>query len=541
MVKQGVEQNGRLNEHPLGELMREATVAGLSGAFRLAQTRVKSVVYFEAGKLVVAVSNIHAHRLSEIALKWNFISQQQLATVSKKLTDAQLGLALVESGVLTTETLSQLFSLQAASVLRPMLLWIEGTWSFDPRVRLVEEIEMQLDMGTLFIESARRLPPDFVAKRFSNTNEMLFVNMTPPMDVALQPAEGFVLSRISPGGIRLHELLSISGLPEVETLASLYALALSGFLDRDRWPRAFTDETLARFKAVDEAVLKTKSETVATTVPAKEKVVSSVAPDAPVAEPEVDKQQEIDTFFFRVECAEDFYEVLAVTRSADATAIKRAYHGLARRFHPDRFHQDAGSPLHARLQATFARVAQAYETLKDSKSRSSYDLRLQAEKRMRAPGSFSTGSSQTMNTGQQHPQSQARVENKNSGPDQSAAPQDAEEVFQNGLLALKAGNMSHAVALLAEAVRREPKEARYRAYYGRSLSGNKQMRHQAEAELKMAISLDENNASYRLMLAELYVEYGMKRRAQGEAQRVLVVDPYNVEALRLLQTLSSGS
>lgn len=538
MVKQGVEQNGHLSQHPLGELIREAAAEGLSGAFRLAQTRVKSVVYFDAGNLVFAVSNVRAHRLSESARKWNFVSQQQLTVAGTHTSDAQLGVALVETGALTNDSLSELFSLQAASVLRPMLMWTEGTWSFDPRVRLAEDVHTQLNLRELLIESARRLPPDFIAGRFGNTNELLYVNMKPPMDVALQPVEGFVLSRISPGGMRLHELLSISGLPESETFGSLYALALGGFLDRERWRRAFSDETIARFRAVDAAVLKTQSESVASGDPVRPKA-APVVPDVKEPEPEIDKQEEINRFFFRVEAAEDFYEVLAVTRSADSIAVKKAYHAIAKQFHPDIFHQEAGSPLHARLQTTFARVAQAYEMLKDSKLRASYDLRLQAEKRMRRPGSFSSGASTTPDTSQPRAESQAKSGSNSGAQDQNSKPQEAEETFQRGMAALDSGNLPLAVALLAEAVRREPNEARYRAYYGRSLASNKQTRLKAEVEFKAAISRDTNNAAYRLMLAELYRDNGMKRRAQGEAQHVLVVDPFNVEALRLLQELDS--
>ena len=112
-----------------------------------------------------------------------------------------------------------------------------------------------------------------------------------------------------------------------------------------------------------------------------------------------------------------------------------------------------------------------------------------------------------------------------------------EESFKRGVAALNAGNSALAIPLLADVARRMPREARFRAYYGRSLSANKQKRHQAEAELKAAISLDENNALYRVMLAELYRDLGMKRRAQGEAQRALSLDPHNADVKRLVEEL----
>jgi curved DNA-binding protein CbpA len=537
MVKQGVEQNGLLSQHPLGELIRESASVGLSGAFRLTQAVVKSVVYFDAGKVVFAVSNVRSHRLSESARKWNFVSDQQLTAAGEHPSDVKLGLALVELGALTPERLQELFSLQAASVLRPMLLWTEGDWIFDPRVRLAENVRAQLDLGPLLMESARRLPNEFAATRFSNTNEVISLHASPPADLALQPIEAFVLSRVDAAGMHLHELLSISGLPEEETLSSVYTLAISGFLDRGWWPRAFTEHSLSTFRAVDAAVKKNQQESVETESPFETKTTPAVAQEVKKPEPEVDKQEELERFFSRVEAAEDFYDVLAVTRSADAATIKRTYHSLARRFHPDIFHQDAGTPLHTRLQASFARVAQAYEMLKDSKLRASYDLRLQAEKRMRKPSTVTSGMSSTAPPQGTHTDSSAQNAPTFSGP--SAIPHDAEDAFQKGVSALDLGNIAAAVAFLAEAVRREPDVARYRGFYGRALAHNKQMRHQAETELKAAISLENSNPVFRLMLADLYRAHGMKRRAQGEAQRVLVIDPFNVDALRLLESLTT--
>jgi curved DNA-binding protein CbpA len=187
--------------------------------------------------------------------------------------------------------------------------------------------------------------------------------------------------------------------------------------------------------------------------------------------------------------------------------------------------------LHARLQTSFARVAQAYETLRDTKLRMAYDQRLEAQRKMRRASSM---------TGAQGGVKQAGAENRagQTGAGQSGSVlQEAEESFQRGMAALKLGNSALAMSLLGEAARRVPGQARYRAYYGRSLSCNKQTLHQAEAELKAGISLDAGNASYRVMLGELYRDLGMKRRAQGEAQRALSIDPQNADAKRLLEEL----
>lgn len=64
--------------------------------------------------------------------------------------------------------------------------------------------------------------------------------------------------------------------------------------------------------------------------------------------------------------AQDFYELLGVTRDADASEIKRAYRKQARALHPDV--SDAPD-----AEERFRRVTEAYEVLSDDQRRATYD------------------------------------------------------------------------------------------------------------------------------------------------------------------------
>jgi molecular chaperone DnaJ len=63
----------------------------------------------------------------------------------------------------------------------------------------------------------------------------------------------------------------------------------------------------------------------------------------------------------------DYYEILGVTRTADATEIKKAYRRLAMEHHPDR------NPDDKMAEERFKEAAEAYEVLSDDDKRAHYD------------------------------------------------------------------------------------------------------------------------------------------------------------------------
>ena len=62
----------------------------------------------------------------------------------------------------------------------------------------------------------------------------------------------------------------------------------------------------------------------------------------------------------------DFYQILGVSRDADADTLKRAYRKLARQYHPD-INKDAGA------EEKFKEIGKAYEALADPETRARYD------------------------------------------------------------------------------------------------------------------------------------------------------------------------
>ncbi len=70
--------------------------------------------------------------------------------------------------------------------------------------------------------------------------------------------------------------------------------------------------------------------------------------------------------------AEDYYQILGVSRSASTEEIQKAYRKLARKYHPD-LYSDADAREQGRAKTQFQKVQRAYEVLNDPEKRRMYD------------------------------------------------------------------------------------------------------------------------------------------------------------------------
>lgn len=68
-----------------------------------------------------------------------------------------------------------------------------------------------------------------------------------------------------------------------------------------------------------------------------------------------------------VSAKRDYYEVLGISKTADASAIKKAYRKLAKKYHPD------SNPGNKAAAEKFKEVTEAYDVLGDEKKRKLYD------------------------------------------------------------------------------------------------------------------------------------------------------------------------
>src|SRR5688572_27352392 len=286
---------GQLAQKPVAELIREIGEASASGALRLARDRAKAVVYFENGDVAFAASNIRAHRLVEFLKRTGILDESAAGSFAPIATDDEVLNILVQSRRIRADRVGTIRAGHVAEVLRGVLLWTDGDWQFDPRVRIAGDTRVAIDVRRLLLESTRHLPATYLSSRFADTSEQLELAQANGQQPSLLPAEAFVLSRIN-GPTTVNELLSVSGMNAEETLQSLYALAISGVVKRAAW-------ATPQFQSSAGAKATVKSEAGADEQPDK-----------------------LEDFFARAELAATHYDLLGVGHQASADEVKNAYH-----------------------------------------------------------------------------------------------------------------------------------------------------------------------------------------------------------------------
>jgi curved DNA-binding protein CbpA len=203
-----------------------------------------------------------------------------------------------------------------------------------------------------------------------------------------------------------------------------------------------------------------------------------------------------------------YYQLLQVTPDSPLSQVRRNYHELARKCHPDR-HMDHPERVQP-LQNLMHTVTLAYKTLSDTADRAEYDRRLVAS------GIFSLG---------RH---------------KSELEQTTEECVAEAQKCFRAMNYGGSILWLRRAIDIDPASSRYHTLLARSLSAVPMYRREALEHLEKAVGLDPSNIPAHLRLGELYEEMQLPWRARPHYQKVLELDAANSDAQERLLLLDAA-
>ncbi len=505
---------GTFQESPFAELLVEATQAQLSGSFRLAHEEEKTIVYLKDGEVVFAVSNLRQHRLFEMLLQTERVKQDVLTDIPYFTNDLELRYALLTQEILTKTEIDEFFSRQIKEILNMAFAWKTGAWSFSHLARAKEGVQFKVDTVNLLLNYARNLPDETIIRRFKSFEERFAIRQEHPTNLNLRPQEGFIFSQLATTLTRIQDIKTNSGLSDLETLRSLYALWFGGFVTRKNWNSDFSDNQIRDILSAKLTLKKEEPKPIPQKVEKTEQTTAEAVTDEKI-EVKIDEKRLLEAYLKRIEDAESYYEILDIPIKANLVEIKTAYFGLAKQFHPDIYHQEENTELQQRVQNAFTEIARSYETLKDESAREVYDFKLR----------------------------KYLDSIRDAQPSSVATPGDesdkAYEEFERGFKHLMDEEYAEALPYLARAAQMSPANARFRAYHGKVLSADETQRHKAESEIQSAIKLDPNNSTFRVMLVEFFIQYNLLKRAEGELNRLLVMFPNNKEAQVLLDSLKN--
>jgi hypothetical protein len=198
----------------------------------------------------------------------------------------------------------------------------------------------------------------------------------------------------------------------------------------------------------------------------------------------------------------DAVAILGVTDASDKKAIKRAYFGLSKEFHPDRFYGKRTGSFAVRLTEVFEAIASAYAELTDDRPR-------------RSPSSGGYGPSLSPSTAQ--------------------SPTDyAAELFDRACQAEVSGDLAGALRLFAQVLRIEA-PAKYLRRAARCALAARELRVALEYA-KKAANLESNDASTARLLAQVFKAAGKLADAEEVLVLALMIKTENDQLAHELQT-----
>ena len=531
---------GTLSEGALPALLRAVYVGRKTGILKFTRGQDVRSVRFRQGHILSAESSVPQEHLGEVLVRNELLTAADLerAGARKRATGKRLGETLQEMGLIEREHLEDALALHVREVLLNVFSWNTGEYSLEeaPESSFHGEPTLKLSTGEMILETVRLLQnPDVVRAALGNPDRVLDLSTDPLLrfqKVTLSPTDGYVLSRVD-GVMKARQIVEMIPLPQEEVEKSLYGLLCTGIIEfAPIVPRAAPDPR--RAAAVPQGAATPSPQP--PSQPTAPQMAEAKRKDEDARAKEVEaRRNEILEAFDGLK-AKNHFEVLGIPRASTEAQVKEAYFHLAKRFHPDTHHDPAMDDLGPKLEAVFIRLGQAYEVLRNPRTRGSYeaDLAARAPRFPRAqgdPGTPPQGSPASPVTAAAPPPPPA--------PDKTQETRRAFEAMIAAEKHVEQGKFWDAIQLLEHAVQwlEGRNLTRARVALGRSYAKNPNWTKQAETILKAAIASEPKSAEAHFVLGELYARQGLRSRAASAFRRVLELQPDRQDAASALAAL----
>jgi tetratricopeptide (TPR) repeat protein len=530
---------GTLGEGVLPSVLRELYVGRKTGVLRFTQGAAHRTIHFVKGSIVNAASEAPEEHLGEVLVRLGRLSRADLdrAGEAVRREHKRLGTVLMDFGVFSRDQLEDALALHAHEILlRIFEATGEGSYEFEPSESEVVqgEFTLKLSTGEIILDAVRRVrDPDVVRYALGDIDRILALSNDPLLRfqrITLSPTDGYILSRID-GTLSAREVMQLLSLPAEEVQRSLFGLLCTGVVEHAAGPPKKAQKALPirpRTAPRPEPPPRPASPPppVAAAPGASASPVVPAAPAAPAAPREASadtqaKRREIVEAYETLR-AKSHFEALGLERTATEAQVKEAYFRLAKRFHPDTHHDPNMADLRDKLESVFIRLGEAYEVLRNPRSRAAYESDL-ASRTPRAPA----------------PSAPATAAPPVPAPVPEMDPAVAVQSVRRAEKHMEDGKYWDAIQLLEAAVPALTGKHKQRARLNlaRAYTKNPNWVHQAEETLHDVVRDDPKNVDAYLALGQLYKAGGLRSRSVGMFHKVLELKPENEEALAELSAL----
>ena len=500
---------GDISSTSITEVLKTIFLDSMTGTLIVSNDETVRELLFEKGKLMGALSTDPAEELGEWLVSIGKLSPADLETAVQKDPSRQLlAQILEEMNLFDSAEIAELQALQSQEIFYSAFTGQSCRFEFRAgNIFLDEAQKLSLPIPNLIFKGVHRITSPDVIHRGLKGNDRL-IRLAPKseslaIEINLSPEEAFILSRID-SSTSISEILQLSPLGIDKTERALYGFLSAGIIE-------FVSQSQG---GNGKASTSTKSAYSSTELPppAREDSSENLMTTQEIDEVKADVYLMLDTAKNK-----NYYELLSVTPSAGIDEIKKAYYTLAKKYHPDRYHHSRAAEFKEALETIFSTLSHAYETLKVPATRTSYDAKIY---KLDAPTPTS--------------EKPAPSGSSAAGPGQQKL---ADLNYRQGRGYFDQQDYWSAIQAFRQSVRLEPGNARYRYWLGMALTRNPKWRREAEEHFLKAIEIDQFKAEYYAGLGLLYKEVGMIKRAHGQFNKALQLEPENRMALEGLGSL----
>jgi curved DNA-binding protein CbpA len=515
-MKPGPLVKGSLVQHLLTDILLPVITEPRSGLLTLQRTAIEKKLYIEKGTLVLAQSNDSNDDFGELLVRIGQLSPTRLTEAVQSTPSGELlGRTLIKMGILSEDSVRQFLELQAQEIFYPLFEWTSGEFSFvDSTSSMPQDFRLNLPLPCLIFEGIRRITNmEIIHRALRGTDTRIRLSRQyeeKASGLMLSSEEAFILSRVE-SCTRISEILQISPLGLEMTQKTLSAFAATGVVELRG-----DEEKSQPSTAVSQAFRTYHAESTPAGPESKEPAASRVSDDSGLRALREDIMATLKNTK-----SQNYYELLQVPNDASLDEIKKAYYALAKRYHPDHFHQFSDPEVKGALETIFSTLAQAYDTLKLPITRSSYDAKIFKIESL--PANVA--------------EKPAPVSPEPAGTSQQKL---AELNYRQGRGYFDQEDYWSAVQAFRQSVRLEPIVARYRYWLAITLAKNPKWRRESEEHFLKAIEIDQFSPIYYIGLGMLYKEVGLMKRAESQFRQALQLSPHDKTAQEGLEEILSS-